>query len=122
MCSDQFRPAKNIFMKSRISIDVDYDNQPIIKIEYQNSEDVRDKLVKKFMETFGSGQSIYATFLYYGQTTADVNTAVIRPVRPDQLSDDLVVMRSLSEDYERNNGKQPPESQNHLDTGQVMEK
>ncbi len=50
-------------MKSRITIDVDYDNQPIIKIEYQHSEDVRDKLVKRFMESFGT-QSYFATFFY----------------------------------------------------------
>ena len=40
-------------MKSKITIDVDQDNQPIIKVEYSESDDVRDKLVKRFIENFG---------------------------------------------------------------------
>lgn len=40
-------------MKSRISIDVDNNNQPVIKIDYAESDDVRDKLVKIFIEGFG---------------------------------------------------------------------
>lgn len=36
-------------MKSKITIDVDHDNQPIIKIEKVYSEDVRDKLIHKFV-------------------------------------------------------------------------
>ena len=39
-------------MKSRITIDVDYDNQPIIKIEYLESEDVRDKLLVQFLKEY----------------------------------------------------------------------
>lgn len=65
-------------MKSRITIDVDHDNQPIIKIEYSHSEDVRDKLVKKFLESFGS-QSTFANFFYTG--VGDPNhEAKIRPI------------------------------------------
>lgn len=71
-------------MKSRITIDVDYDNQPIIKIEYQESEDVRDKLVKRFMETFG-GKSCYATF-YFTSLGMVVNShAMLRPIPSDEL-------------------------------------
>lgn len=50
-------------MKSRITIDVDYDNQPCILIDYQESDDVRDKLVKRFIEGFG-GTSVFAHFQY----------------------------------------------------------
>lgn len=39
-------------MKSKIQISVDETNQPIIKIEYVQSDDVRDLLVKKFIENF----------------------------------------------------------------------
>lgn len=70
-------------MKSRITIDVDYDNQPIIKIEWVESEDVRDKLVKRFLEAFG-GKSIFANF-YYNHTQGNSNlTAKIRPIGSDQ--------------------------------------
>lgn len=37
-------------MNSRITIDVNEANQPIIKVRYRDTEDVRDKLVKKFIE------------------------------------------------------------------------
>jgi len=67
-------------MESRISIDVAPDNQPIIKIDYKPSEDVRDKLVKRFMETFG-GQSIFATFHFQNNGHEQSNTqSVIRPL------------------------------------------
>jgi len=40
-------------MKSKITIDLDEDNQPVIKISKQFSEDVRDKMVVRFLESFG---------------------------------------------------------------------
>ena len=68
-------------MQSRISIDVDQDNQPIIKIEYKESSDVRDKLVKKFLETFGT-ESSWSTmkFLPDSPYTSDPKTILITPV------------------------------------------
>jgi hypothetical protein len=39
-------------MKSRITIDLDAFNRPIIQVEYSPSEDVRDKLVRRFLEGF----------------------------------------------------------------------
>lgn len=71
-------------MKSRITIDVDYENQPIIKIEYLESEDVRDKLVKRFLESFGY-DSIYCThnFINYVEINSNKKESWIKPVRPD---------------------------------------
>lgn len=69
-------------MKSKIMIDVDYDNQPIIKIEYQESEDVRDKLVKRFMEAFG-GKSTFANFWFLSDEISN-SKAKIRPIGPDE--------------------------------------
>ena len=40
-------------MKSRISIDVNEKNQPLIKVECRPSEDLRDKMVQRFKEGFG---------------------------------------------------------------------
>lgn len=79
-------------MKSKITIDVDHDNQPVIKIEYVTSEDVRDKLVKKFLETFG-GSSCWAEFYFvndaqnmshavHGQNNS---TALVRPITIHEL-------------------------------------
>lgn len=70
-------------MKSKIFIDVDHDNQPIIKIDYNPSEDVRDKLVKKFLETFGA-EVCWAQFNYVEDRSMPFNhgekSAIIRPI------------------------------------------
>lgn len=74
-------------MKSKITIDLDDDNQPIIKIDYFYSEDVRDKMVKRFLEDFG-GNSYWAKFRYsedpapYGSTD---RTALIRPIKESDI-------------------------------------
>lgn len=87
-------------MKSRISIDVDHDNQPIIKIDYVPSEDVRDKLVKKFMETF-SGH-LWARFLYADFSNPDyIKTTVIRPIKLEELNDEWQSMKQTAEEHER---------------------
>lgn len=79
-------------MKSRVTIDVDFDNQPVLKIEYVPSEDVRDKLVKKFLESFG-GESRWAEFYFindsqqlskavHGQANS---IALVRPLSPHEM-------------------------------------
>ena len=73
-------------MKSKITIDVDWDNQPIIKIEHEDSPDVRDKLVKNFMLAFG-GRSCWADFHY--DTSSPNTQAKIRPIEPHKLSEHL---------------------------------
>lgn len=75
-------------MKSKITIDVDWDNQPIIKIEYEDSPDVRDKLVKRFMEGF-AGESCWASF-YFDQSVEEMinktgKRAKLRPIEPHKL-------------------------------------
>lgn len=85
-------------MKSRITLDVDHDNQPIIKIEYNPSDDVRDKLVKRFLETFGS-ESCWARFEY---VTANHEhkvlnrEAVLRPVCAYDLPEEVQEMQRLA--------------------------
>lgn len=80
-------------MKSKITIDFDWDNQPIIRIEYEDSPDVRDKLVKRFMESFGGG-SCFATFFYdqpISDMTEKVNRrAVLRPIKHSDKTDQML--------------------------------
>jgi len=72
-------------MKSKICIDLDDDNQPIIKIRYENSEDVRDKMVKKFLETFG-GDSCLATFIFQEyRSDHSISTSKIRPIKASEV-------------------------------------
>jgi len=55
-------------MKSRISIEVDFENsnQPVIQIISNDSEDVRDKLIKSFLEGLGH-KSRWCRIEYKGQ-------------------------------------------------------
>lgn len=83
-------------MKSKITIDVDWDNQPIIRIEHEDSPDVRDKLVKRFLETF-AGDSCWATF-YYDQGVTEMmekanRNAKIRPIEPWKLHEHVDIMK-----------------------------
>ena len=74
-------------MKSKITIEIDHDNQPIILIDYEPSPDVRDSLVKRFLETF-EGQSEYASFRFVWTNENSINSkARLRPIKPEDLKD-----------------------------------
>jgi hypothetical protein len=70
-------------MKSKITIDLDIDNQPIVKIDFQPSDDVRDKMVKRFLETFGHS-SVWCRWEYQNQVE-DGSTSILRPISPERL-------------------------------------
>jgi len=67
-------------MKSKLTIDLDENNQPIIHIYYEETEDVRDKMVKRFLETFG-GDSSWAEFTF----EHNGSSATITPIKPYNL-------------------------------------
>lgn len=54
-------------MLSKISITVDEDSKPCIKIDYKESDDVRDLLVKMFLENAGQDAPILRLFYPSGQ-------------------------------------------------------
>lgn len=85
-------------MKSRITIDLDYDNQPIIKVEYTPSPDVRDSMVKRFLEKFG-GESSWAKMTYTQYASLHSNgvfgaecIAQIRPICNHDLPEESKVI------------------------------
>ncbi len=79
-------------MKSRISIDLDELNNPIIKIEYNQSDDLRDVVVKRFLESFG-GDSQWAKFNFKGNVLDIENqTAYISPIKPFDLPEECKQM------------------------------
>lgn len=93
-------------MKSKLTIDLAEDNQPIIRIEYNPSEDVRDKMVKRFLETFG-GASCWARFQYIDWAYAPDNpilnrVAELRPLSPDQLQENGKEMSNMGDYYVEN--------------------
>lgn len=88
-------------MKSTIRIDVDHDNQPVIRIEYFPSEDVRDTLVKKFLETFGG--SCWARFFFrQSNDPQPVNTtAYLRPICAFDLPEEVEFFNREAESHRK---------------------
>lgn len=94
-------------MKSKITVDVDLDNQPVLKVEYAASEDVRDKLVKKFLETFG-GESRWAEFFHLeGNKEMFSTTALVRPLSPFQTIEHSEMMTHYATKLNAQNGIVP---------------
>lgn len=77
-------------MKSKITIEIDDDNQPIIKINYVESEDVRDSLVKRFLDTFGS-EVCWAKFNYINYSLPN-KKAILRPISAYDLPEEAKTM------------------------------
>ncbi len=77
-------------MKSRISIDCDENNKPFINIEYCQSNDLRDKMVGRFLEGFG-GDSTLALF-QFGITPENFSKqATIHPLNYEQVKEEVRV-------------------------------
>jgi len=79
-------------MKSRITIEVDFDNgnMPVIQIlQYPDSNDVRDNLLKHFCQQFG-GSSWCKIQWKEGQ--APYNRIVISPIKPEEFESESAVM------------------------------
>jgi hypothetical protein len=87
-------------MLSKISIAVDGDNQPVIRIDYRESDDVRDTLVKRFLETFAH-RSIFTTCIHVGVHNDAKDSAVIRPIPPSELVIYKPVFDSIVEEWDK---------------------
>jgi len=87
-------------MKSRIQIAMDWDNQPIIKIEYNPSDDVRDDMVHRFLHTFG-GESCWANFYFTGTTDFGTKIASIRPIKPQELSEQQNMFNESADKFKK---------------------
>jgi len=81
-------------MLSTIKIDVDQDNQPIIVINYQSSGDIRDKLVKRFLETF-AGSSL--TKFSVDDHTPGGSISSIRPIPLKEYPGSLIIPIEFAE-------------------------
>lgn len=77
-------------MVSKILIDVDENNEPVIKVEYfrdstQPNDDVRDKLVKRFVEGFGHNSNLASVIfednmINFSNGFQKRSTLIIRPL------------------------------------------
>lgn len=89
-------------MKSRITIEVDFDNgnQPVIQIIQQQSTDVRDSLVQSFLQSLAH-TSRWARFIYLGNRVVDPNEPPchrwhIQPIVPSEIESEIKLMQSVS--------------------------
>jgi len=85
-------------MKSRITIEVDFENRnlPVIQILSRESDDVRDNLIKSFLQSL-QHTSRWAKFIYKGVFTESEQTThrwVISPLTPDELPNELDLLRA----------------------------
>lgn len=95
-------------MKSKVTIGVDYDNAPVIKIEHVASEDVRDTLVGRFVDAFGA-QSSWAKFRMVEFHPANPGEpqktgCVLRPLLPVDMRGHASLMSSWANHLERSLG------------------
>lgn len=79
-------------MKSKIQIDLDWDNQPIIRITHVDSEDVRDKMVKRFLQDF-EGSSFAK--IHFDQNVSEMmnknnSNLVIRPIKGSVKTEEML--------------------------------
>ena len=91
-------------MKSRITIEVDFDNsnQPIIQILYKESDDVRDSLIKSFLQSFG-GQSSWCRIMWVQSNDVhgggeQFSRIQISPVRESDLKEQSALMTTYAKE------------------------
>lgn len=86
-------------MKSRISIEVDFENgnQPVIQIMQMFSDDVRDKLLQSFTQKFDG--SSWCQIKWVGSNQANANSnedsfnrIFISPIKPEDFAEQAKVM------------------------------
>lgn len=80
-------------MKSRITIEVDFENrnQPYILIQKDNSDDVRDKLLSHFTQQFGG--SSWCQIRWQEPISANgANLIRITPIPPNKLKEQSEIM------------------------------
>jgi hypothetical protein len=87
---------KHLKMKSRITIEVDFDNgnQPTIVLSLLRSDDVRDKLLSSFIEKF-SHQRAWCKAYYAGENMNGKQFHIV-PIEPKDLKEEASLMNLLS--------------------------
>lgn len=83
-------------MQSKITIEVDFENgnEPVIQIISRQSDDIRDKLIRFFIERLGHSSSwckIYCTTTYEGEVDR-FQKWKISPIKPEQFSEEANAM------------------------------
>lgn len=88
-------------MNSRITIEVDFDNNndPVIQIVSRETDDIRDKLIRNFIEKLGTESNwcrISLVRIGNQEATGDrANTWHIRPVPTSELEENMSEMNAI---------------------------
>lgn len=88
-------------MKSRITIEVDFENsnEPVIQIlQYPDSTDVRDNLLNYFCQQFGGSSWCKIT---WKDSPGDFNRIHISPINPNQLKSESGIMLEQHEVHQK---------------------
>lgn len=88
-------------MKSRITVEVDFDNnnQPILQIlQHPDSDDVRDKLLTHFCQQFGGSSWCQ---IQWKEGQAPYNRIHITPIRPEQFKEQSSIMLEQYEIHQK---------------------
>lgn len=87
---------KHTNMKSRITVEVDFDNNnsPILQILLnKNSDDLRDKMLAHFTEQVGGSSWLQIKWAeQQGGLPDDAQRIVIRPIKADQFKEQAEIM------------------------------
>ena len=92
-------------MKSKISIEVNFDenNLPVIQVLHQESDDVRDKLISSFLQSF-KHTSRWCKILYMGVENVShqsgdylVNRWHIIPIKVGEIKEEMELMEATIE-------------------------
>ena len=91
-------------MKSRISIEIDFDksNLPVIQVLSQDSDDIRDRIVKSFLQSL-QHTSRWCKIEYIGEASTFEDAMVnkqrwqITPITPTQIPEEVKLMQSVLE-------------------------
>lgn len=82
-------------LQSKSVFDLHYDNSPIIRLEVKSSDDVRDKIAKRFIESLGHA-SQWLEIVKSGDTGW-----VVFPIAPQELRRLAARMIAAADEFEK---------------------
>lgn len=82
-------------MLSKSMFDLDSCNDPIIRIEARSSDDLRDKVARRFVEAFAHGSSQWCEILPSGESQY-----LIFPLKPEHLRQAAERMLEKAEEWD----------------------
>lgn len=105
----RYHNIKHFKMESRITIEVDFENNnlPVIQIVSRESDDVRDNLIKSFLQSLRHS-SRWTTITFVGNNLShkpnggeDSWTWKIAPITPDKLESEIKLMQATLNEYKQ---------------------